>query len=116
MELINIEQLMRDKLNECDAWLVGRDDAVRELAVAREAYLKAEEKVAEYTDENICAVVAYRDDLKVRLGIVDEKEEVEEVVEEVKEEVKEEEPIVRPTPVVEEVITDEIVETPIIAQ
>ena len=112
MELINIEQLMRDKLNECDAWLVGRDEAVAELAVAKEAYLKAEEKVAEYTDENICAVVAYRDDLKVRLGIVDEKEVVEEVVEEVKEEA----PIVRPTPVVEEVITDEIVETPIIAQ
>lgn len=112
MELINIEQLMRDKLNECDAWLVGREEAVAELAIAREAYLKAEEKVAEYTDENICAVVAYRDDLKVRLGIVDEKEVVEEVVEEVKEEA----PIVRPTPVVEEVITDEIVETPIIAQ
>lgn len=112
MELINIEQLMRDKLNECDAWLVGRDEAVLELAKAREAYLKAEEKVAEYTDENICAVVAYRDDLRVRLGIADEKEMVEEVVEEVKEEA----PIVRPTPVVEEVITDEIVETPIIAQ
>lgn len=112
MELINIEQLMRDKLNECDTWLVGRDEAVRELAIAREACLKAEAKVAEYTDENICAVVAYRDDLKVRLGIVDEKEVVEEVVEEVKEEA----PIVCPTPVVEEVITDEIVETPIIAQ
>lgn len=112
MELINIEQLMRDKLNECEAWLVGRSEAVVELAIAREAYLKAEEKVAEYNDENICAVVAYRDDLKARLGIVDEKEVVEEVVEEVKEEA----PIVRPTPVVEEVISDEIVETPIIAQ
>lgn len=112
MELINIEQLMRDKLNECDAWLVGKDEAVRELALAKELYLKAQEKVEEYTEENITAVSNYRDDLRVRLGIVDEKEVVEEVVEEVKEEA----PIVRPTPVVEEVITDEIVETPIIAQ
>lgn len=81
-ELINIEQLMRDKLDECNEWLNGKDNAVAKLEEARIALEKAEASVAEYTDENIAQVVAYRDDLKSRLGIADVVEEpVVEVVE-----------------------------------
>ena len=75
MELINIEQLMRDKLDECNAWLGGKDKAVAELEEARVAFEKAQANVADYTEENIAQVVAYRDDLKSRLGIVDVVEE-----------------------------------------
>lgn len=74
-ELINIEQLMRDKLDECNEWLNGKDNAVAKLEEARIALEKAEASVAEYTDENIAQVIAYRDDLKSRLGIVDVVEE-----------------------------------------
>ena len=53
MELINIEQLMRDKLDECNAWLGGKDKAVAELEEARVAFEKAQANVADYTEENI---------------------------------------------------------------
>lgn len=75
MELVNIEQLMRDKLDECNAWVDGKDKAIAELEQARLAYEKAQANVAEYTDEHIADVIAYRDDLKARLGIVDVVEE-----------------------------------------
>lgn len=116
MEIISIEQLMKDKLAECDTWLGEKDHAVEELALAKEAVIKAEEKVAEYTQENIVAVEKYRDDLKARLGIVDEvKEEVVLVDEAVAEPVVEQK--VAPTPIVAfEPTTDEIVEMPIIAR
>ena len=116
MEIISIEQLMKDKLAECDTWLAGNDEAVAELARARELYLKAEEKVAEYTEKNIVDVVAYRDDLKARLGIVDEvKEEVVLVDEKAVAEPVVAERVI-PTQVEEELATDEIVEMPIIAR
>ena len=41
MELINIEQLMRDKLDECNAWLGGKDEAVSRLDEAEKAYESA---------------------------------------------------------------------------
>lgn len=81
MEIVNIEQLMRNKLVECDEWLNGKDEAIARLDEARIAYEKAQEDVAQYTDEYIAEVVSYRDDLKSKLGIVDEVVEIEEVVE-----------------------------------
>ena len=53
MELINIEQLMRDKLDECNAWLGGKDKAVAELEEARVAFEKAQANVADYTKMQI---------------------------------------------------------------
>lgn len=104
MQIVDIEKLMRDKLNECDEWLSGKDNALIALEEARVAFEKAQAQVAEYTDENIAQVVAYRDELKSRLGIVDKVEEVaeahdEQVVEQV---------------AVAEVASDEIVEHPLV--
>jgi hypothetical protein len=108
MELINIEQLMRDKLDECNAWLGGKDKAVAELEEARVAFEKAQANVADYTEENIAQVVAYRDDLKSRLGIADVVEEpVAEVAEAHDEQVVEQ-------CAVAEVAGDEIVEQPLL--
>lgn len=108
MELINIEQLMRAKLDECNDWLDGKDKAIVELEEARLAFEKAQANVAEYTDENIAKVVAYRDDLKSRLGIVDVVEEpVVEVAEAHDEQVVEQ-------CAVAEVASDEIVEQPLL--
>lgn len=81
MQIVDIEKLMRDKLNECDEWLSGKDNALIALEEARVAFEKAQAQVAEYTDEYIAEVVSYRDDLKSKLGIVDEVVEIEEVVE-----------------------------------
>ena len=75
MQIVDIEKLMRDKLNECDEWLSGKDNALIALEEARVAFEKAQANVADYTEENIAQVVAYRDDLKSRLGIVDVVEE-----------------------------------------
>ncbi len=104
MQIVDIEKLMRDKLNECDEWLSGKDNALVALEEARVAFEKAQAQVAEYTDENIAQVVAYRDELKSRLGIVDKVEEVaeahdEQVVEQI---------------AVAEVASDEIVEHPLV--
>ena len=114
MEIISIEQLMKDKLAECDMWLADKDIAIDELAKAKEVLARAEAKVAEYTEENIIAVEKYRDDLKARLGIVDEvAEEVAEV-----EIVKEEVPVPiqeAPHTIIQEQ-TDEIAEMPILAR
>lgn len=101
MEIVNIEQLMRDKLNECDEWLNGKDEAVARLDEAEKAYEIAKAEVAQYSDEYIAEVVSYRDDLKCRLGIVDEVVEAhDEVVEQ---------PIIA-----NENATDEIIEQPLI--
>lgn len=104
MQIVDIEKLMRDKLNECDEWLSGKDNALVALEEARVAFEKAQAQVAEYTDENIAQVVAYRDELKSRLGVVDKVEEVaeahdEQVVEQI---------------AVAEVASDEIVEHPLV--
>lgn len=76
MEIVNIEQLMRDKLNECDEWLNGKDEAVARLDEAEKAYEAAridyERKkadVADYNDENVARVAEYKRDLEKRLGI-----------------------------------------------
>lgn len=88
MELINIEQLMRDKLDECNEWLNGKDDAVAKLdeaekayGSARLAYEQAKNDVADYNDENIAQVSEYKRDLENRLGIVVEQPEVKNEVE-----------------------------------
>lgn len=108
MEFVDIEKLMRDKLNECDEWLSGKDNALVALEEARVAFEKAQAQVAEYTDENIAQVVAYRDELKSRLGIVDVVEEpVAEVAEAHDEQVVEQ-------CAVAEVAGDEIVEQPLL--
>lgn len=76
MDFIDIEKLMRTELAKCDEFLNGKDKAVAELDEARIALEKAEQAVAEYEDADYVAkVVAYRDDLKSRLGIVDVVEE-----------------------------------------
>lgn len=94
MEIINIEQLMRDKLNECDAWLNGKDEAVARLEEARLAYEAAkidyeskQADVADYNDENVARVAEYKRDLEDRLGIVHEEPSVECVSEPIVEEV-----------------------------
>ena len=108
MQIVDIEKLMRDKLNECDEWLSGKDNALVALEEARVAFEKAQAQVAEYTDENIAQVVAYRNDLKSRLGIVDVVEEpVVEVAEAHDEQVVEQ-------IAVAEVSSDEIVEHPLV--
>lgn len=72
MDFIDIEKLMRTELAECDKFLNGKDEAVAKLDEARIALEKAEQAVAEYEDADYVArVVAYHDDLKSRLGIVD---------------------------------------------
>ncbi len=108
MQIVDIEKLMRDKLNECDEWLSGKDNALVALEEARVAFEKAQANVADYTEENIAQVVAYRDDLKSRLGIVDVVEEpVAEVAEAHDEQVVEQ-------CAVAEVAGDEIVEQPLL--
>lgn len=108
MQIVDIEKLMRDKLNECDEWLSGKDNALVALEEARVAFEKAQANVADYTEENIAQVIAYRDDLKSRLGIVDVVEEpVAEVAEAHDEQVVEQ-------CAVAEVAGDEIVEQPLL--
>lgn len=86
---IDIEQLIHDKLDECKAWLDGKDDAVAKLEdaekayeSARLAYEQAKNDVADYNDENIAEVEKYKSDLEHRLGIVVEQPEVVDVVDE----------------------------------
>lgn len=88
MEIINIEQLMIDKMNECRDWLCGKEDAVARLAEcekayesARLAYETAKADVEDYNEENIERVVAYREDLERRLGIAPTIEVAEPVAE-----------------------------------
>ena len=84
---IDIEELIRNKLDECNAWLDGKDDAVARLEdaekayeSARLAYEQAKIDVAEYNDENIREVENYKRDLEDRLGIRREQPEVVDVV------------------------------------
>lgn len=89
MQKVNFEQEMLDKLNECDAWLVGKDEAVKAFEEAELRYNEAKEAVAEYTEENVSQVEAYRNDIEaklVALGIIIPKvveERVDEVVDNV---------------------------------
>lgn len=76
MEIVNIEQLMRDKLTECDEWLNGKEEAVARLEEAEKAYEAAridyerkQADVADYNDENVARVAEYKRDLEKRLGI-----------------------------------------------
>lgn len=73
VEFVDIEKLMHDKLDECNAWLDGKDAAIAKRDEARIALEKAEAEVAEYNDDAYVAeLTAYRDGLKSKLGIVDE--------------------------------------------
>lgn len=101
MEIINIEQLMRNKLNDCYDFLNGKDKAVARLEEARIAYESAQAAVAQYNDAFIEEVKAYAKDLELKLGI-------EQAVEAHDEQVVE-----QPT-VSEEIPTDEIIEQPLI--
>lgn len=108
IEIVDYEQKMRDKLTECDEWLNGKDNAVEELENAKIALALAQEKVNDYTDDNIAQVVAYRDNLKAKLGIVDEV-----CTEEVNAVEAHDEQVVEQYAVVE-IATDEIVEQPLV--
>lgn len=89
MEFVNFEELIKAKVAECDEWLVGEEKAREDLAKAEDAlkaaYIAVEEArvaVADYNEDNIARVKAYRKELRDHLGIVDEPESVvEEVVE-----------------------------------
>lgn len=73
MEIVNIDDLMREKLSQCEEFLNGKDEAIAKRDEARLALEKAEAALAEYDNADyVATIVAYRDDLKRRLGIVDE--------------------------------------------
>lgn len=79
---VNFAEIMLDKFNECDAWLNGKDIALKKLAGAEMAYEEAKKDVEEYTEENIAQVENYKKDLEdklIALGVIEPK--VEEVVE-----------------------------------
>lgn len=110
MEFVDIEQMMKDKLAECDDFLNGKDVAFARVSALREELAVAEEKLAEYDDvEYVNKVIAYRDDLKCKLGIVDVVEEVAEAHNEQVVECAVEQPTAPA-----EVATDEIVEQPLL--
>ena len=95
---VNFVEFMVDKFNECDAWLNGKDTALKKLADAERAYEEAKKDVEEYTEENIAQVENYKNDLEdklIALGVFEQNVE-EEVVEEepVAEKVAEEEQVV----------------------
>ena len=76
VKITNYDELMRKSLAECDKFLNGKDEAVAKLEEARIAFEEAEQAVAEYEDADyVSRVIAYRDELKSRLGIVDVVEE-----------------------------------------
>ena len=76
VKITNYDELMRKSLAECDKFLNGKDEAVAKLNEARIALEEAEQAVAEYEDADyVSRVIAYRDELKSRLGIVDVVEE-----------------------------------------
>ena len=76
VKITNYDELMRKSLAECDKFLNGKDEAVAKLNEARIAFEEAEQAVAEYEDADyVSRVIAYRDELKSRLGIVDVVEE-----------------------------------------
>lgn len=73
MEIINFDNLMREKLAQCEEFLNGKDEAIAKRDEARLALEKAEAALAEYDNADyVATIVAYRDDLKAKLGIVDE--------------------------------------------
>lgn len=74
MDIIDFKQAMLDKLAECEAWLVGKDEAVAKAQEAEAAYLAAKAEVDAYTPDNIAKIEAYRNQLKAELGIKDEEE------------------------------------------
>ncbi len=72
MEIINIDDLMREKLSQCEEFLNGKDEAIAKRDEARLALEKAEAALAEYDNADyVATIVAYRDDLERRLGIVE---------------------------------------------
>ena len=76
VKITNYDELMRNSLAECDKFLNGKDEAVAKLNEARIALEEAEQAVAEYENADyVSRVIAYRDELKSRLGIVDVVEE-----------------------------------------
>ena len=76
VKITNYDELMRKSLAECDKFLNGKDEAVAKLNEARIALEEAEQAVAEYEDADyVSRVIADRDELKSRLGIVDVVEE-----------------------------------------
>lgn len=103
VEIINYDERMLRKLKECNDFLNGKDAAIEKRDLARAEYEAAERALAEYDDvEYVDKVIAYRDSLKARLGIVDEvvaEAHDEQVVEQV---------------AVAEVASDEIVEHPLV--
>jgi Flp pilus assembly CpaF family ATPase len=100
---VNFVEFMVDKFNECDAWLNGKDIALKKLGEAERAYEEAKKDVEEYTEENIAQVENYKKDLEdklIALGVIEPKV-VEEAVEE--------------APVVEEVVAEEqVVVSPVV--
>lgn len=103
VEKVDIIGFMAGKLEECDKWLEGKDNAIAELEEAEARYNEAKKNVEDYTDENIAQVVNYRNDIEqklIALGVIEPKV-VEEAVEE--------------APVAEEVVAEEqVVVSPVV--
>lgn len=79
VQIVDIDELMRNKLDECDRFLNGKDAAIGKRDLARAELEKAEAVLAEYDNaEYVETITNYRDGLKQRLGIVDEPEMVSE--------------------------------------
>lgn len=76
MEIIDIEQLMQQKYDECVAWLNGKDDAQARFEKAWLDYENAKKALDEYSDvQYVTKLTEYKDYLKSKLGIVDDGDE-----------------------------------------
>lgn len=76
MVIVDIEKLMQDKYNECLEWLDGKDKAQERFNQAWLEYESAKKALEEYDDtEYVARLVAYKDYLAAKLGIVEETEQ-----------------------------------------
>lgn len=82
VEIVDIDELMRNKLAQCDAFFNGKDAAIERVEQARVELKAAENALAEYDDvEYVEKLTAYRDDLARKLGVVEKPIVAEEVSE-----------------------------------
>ena len=79
VQIVDYDELMRIKLDECDKFLNGKDAAIERRDLARAELEAAETALAEYDNmEYVQTITDYREKLKKSLGIVDEPEMVSE--------------------------------------
>ena len=72
VEIVDIDELMRIKLAQCDAFFNGKDAAIERVEQARAELEVAENALAEYDNvEYVEKLTAYRADLARKLGVVE---------------------------------------------